>query len=88
MKTTTQNQTSSVNKLYCSFIGHQYTMTKKVTEHIKEYTCKCCKKQLTTNADGKLTDLTPTYKEINSVLERIYQVRVSRIKQATPQFSY
>ena len=47
MKTTTQNQTSNVNKLYCSFIGHQYTMTKKVTEHIKEYTCKCCKKQAT-----------------------------------------
>lgn len=55
-------------------------MTKKVTEHVKEYTCKCCKKELTTNANGKLTELTPTFKEINSVLERIHQLRVSRLK--------
>ena len=87
MKTTTQNSTFSVNKMYCNFFGHQYTLTKKVTGHVKEYTCKCCKKQLTTNASGKLIELTPTYQEINSVLERIYHVKVSRLKQ-TPQFSH
>jgi ferritin-like metal-binding protein YciE len=87
METTTQKQTSTINKMYCNFFGHQYKMTKKVTHHVKEYTCKCCKKQLTTNANGKLTELTPTYQDINSVLERIYQVRVSRLKQ-TPQFSH
>lgn len=69
------------NKLYCDFFGHNYKMTKKVTNHVKEYTCKCCKKQLTTNSNGRLTELTPKYQEINSALERIYNRRMMRLKQ-------
>ena len=44
MKTTTSNP-NSVSKLYCNVFGHQYDVSKKVTQHVKEYTCKCCKKQ-------------------------------------------
>lgn len=44
MKTTTSNP-NSVLKLYCNVFGHQYDVSKKVTKHVKEYTCKCCKKQ-------------------------------------------
>ncbi len=80
MKTTTSNPTS-VSKLYCSIFGHQYSVTKKVTKHVKEYTCKCCKKQLTTNGNGNLTELTPKFKEINSILEIIYAKRMSRLNQ-------
>lgn len=72
MKTTTSNPTGSVSKMYCTVFGHQYDVSKKVTKHVKEYTCKCCKNQLTTNSNGDLTELTPTFKEINSLLERIY----------------
>ena len=68
-------------KLYCTFFGHQYEMTKKVTNHVKEYTCKCCKKQLTTDSNGQLIELTPKYQDINSVLERIYTSRIMRSKQ-------
>ncbi len=68
-------------KLYCDFFGHNYKMTKKVTNHVKEYTCKCCKKQLTTNSNGKLTELTPKFQEINSALERLYNNRTMRLKQ-------
>ena len=68
-------------KLYCAFFGHQYEMTKKVTNHVKEYTCKCCKKQLTTDSNGQLIELTPKYQDINSVLERIYTSRIMRSKQ-------
>lgn len=70
-------------KLYCDFFGHNYKMTKKVTNHVKEYTCKCCKKQLTTNSNGKLIELTPKYQDINSALEEIYTRRMRRLKQKT-----
>jgi hypothetical protein len=68
-------------KLYCDFFGHNYQVTKSVTKHVKEYTCSCCKKQLTTNSNGKLTALTPKYQEINQALERIYNNRMMRLQQ-------
>ncbi|MDA9344088.1 hypothetical protein N8Z48_00085 [Algibacter sp.] len=68
-----------VSKMYCNVLGHQYAVTKKVTKHVKEYTCKCCKKQLTTDANGHLTELTPTFREINSLLERIHKSRMIRL---------
>nr|WP_299126590.1 hypothetical protein [uncultured Winogradskyella sp.] len=70
-------------KLYCDFFGHNYKLTKHVTKHVKEYTCKHCKKQLTTSSNGELIELTPTYKDINFVLERIYNNRRLRLKQKT-----
>lgn len=68
-------------KLYCDLFGHNYQLSKKVTNHVKEYTCKCCKKQLTTDSNGKLIELTPKYQDINSTLERIYSSRLMRLKQ-------
>jgi len=67
-----------VKHLYCSLFGHRYEVTKKVTYHVKEYTCKHCHEQVTTNGNGKLTLLTPKYKEINSVLERVHMKRIKR----------
>ncbi|MDN3491416.1 hypothetical protein [Winogradskyella bathintestinalis] len=68
-------------KLYCDLFGHNYQITKKVTNHVNEYTCKCCKKQVTTTINGSLTELTETRQEINSVLERVYNYRTMRLKQ-------
>ena len=68
-------------KLYCNLFGHNYEVSKKVTSHVKEYTCTCCKKQLTTNSNGNLTELTPKFKEINSILEEIYTRRMERSQQ-------
>ncbi|WP_179337353.1 hypothetical protein [Winogradskyella ludwigii] len=68
-------------KIFCDLFGHNYQITKKVTNHVKEYTCKCCKKQLTTNSNGKLTELTPKHQDINSALERIYNNRLILLKQ-------
>ncbi|MBF8149228.1 hypothetical protein ITJ86_04935 [Winogradskyella sp. F6397] len=70
-------------KIYCDLFGHNYQITKKVTNHVKEYTCKCCKKQLTTNSNGRLTELTAKHQEINSALERIYNNKLMRLKQKT-----
>ncbi|MCB0382429.1 MAG: hypothetical protein KDD05_03790 [Psychroserpens sp.] len=81
MKKTTN--APSPMRLYCELFGHNYEMSKKVTLHVKEYTCKCCKRQLTTNGNGKLTELTPKFKEINSILEEIYTRRMMRLKNKT-----
>jgi len=82
-----ENSTNRPNslKIICDIIGHKYEVSRKVTSHVKEYTCKCCKKQLTTNSNGHLTELTPKFKEINSILEEIYTRRMLRLK--TKSFS-
>ncbi|WP_223549703.1 hypothetical protein [Aestuariivivens sp. NBU2969] len=82
MKKTTKNPTF-LSKMYCSFFGHDYLVSKKVTRHVKEYKCCHCKKELTTNSNGKLTELTSTFKEINAVLELMYSRKLSKIRQKT-----
>ena len=79
MKTTTQKR-SLVHKLYCNIFGHDFQVTKKVTSHVKEYTCSHCRKELTTNSNGNLTELTPKFKEINAILERVYASKNKRLK--------
>lgn len=68
-------------KVYCGIFGHRYELSKKVTLHVKEYTCKCCKRQLTTNSNGNLIELTPKFEEINSILEDIYTKRKLRLQE-------
>jgi hypothetical protein len=68
-------------KLRCSLFGHNYKLTKKVTAHVKEYTCSCCQHQLTTDSNGRLTELTPKFEEINCSLERLYKNRLRRVKK-------
>jgi ABC-type Fe3+-citrate transport system substrate-binding protein len=81
MKNATKNQNSF--KIICDIIGHKYEVSKKVTSHVKEYTCRCCKKQLTTDGNGHLTELTPKFREINSILEEIYTRRRIRLQSKT-----
>ena len=82
MKKTT-SKPNLIPKMYCNLFGHDYQVTKKVTYHVKEYTCSHCKKQLTTNSNGQLTELTPKFKEINAILERIHSSRMQRLKEKT-----
>lgn len=64
-----------MKKVLCALFGHHYAVSKNVTSHIKEYACVHCKKQVTTDASGNLSQLTPELREINQTLERIYQKR-------------
>ena len=75
------NKPNLTNKLYCSVFGHNYFLSKKVTYHVKEFTCKCCQKQVTTDVNGELIDLTPKFQEINSVLERVHNNRKRRLQE-------
>lgn len=79
-----ENSTSKstlIPKMYCSIFGHDYQVSKKVTHHVKEYTCSHCKNQLTTSSNGSLIELTPKFKEINAILERIYTTKMERSKE-------
>lgn len=80
MKKTTTNKPTLIPKMYCNLFGHDYQVSKKVTYHVKEYTCSHCKKELTTNSNGLLTELTPKFREINAILERIHNARMNRLK--------
>ena len=68
--------------IHCKMFGHNFKVTRHVTLHVKEYTCTNCKKELTTNVNGSLTTLTPKFREINDVLERVHQKKYRiRVKQ-------
>lgn len=70
-----------MKSIHCMVFGHEYKVTRQVTYHVQEYTCKNCKKELTTNSNGNLIELTPKFKEINDVLERIHHKRLVRINK-------
>ncbi len=67
-----------MKNVYCSMFGHSYEVSKKVTFHVKEYKCKRCNHEMTVDGNGKFIPLTPKYKEINSVLNRIHNKRLER----------
>lgn len=67
--------------MFCNLFGHKYEVSKKITSHVKEYKCCNCKKQLTTNSNGDLIELTTKYKEINSILSTIYTRKQARLQK-------
>jgi hypothetical protein len=70
-----------MKSIHCKVFGHDYQVTRSVTYHVKEYTCTHCKKELTTNGNGNLIPLTPKFKEINDVLERIHYRRIMKLSK-------
>lgn len=52
-----------------------------MTQHIKEYKCVHCGKEVTTDVSGNLSVLTPELQEINHTLEVIYQKRHGSAQQ-------
>lgn len=62
-------------KIFCSFFGHHFVVTRDVTEHFKEYKCTCCNLELTNDLKGHKTFLTPELKSINETLFTINKKR-------------
>lgn len=79
MKSSTHHHGNKFSAFFCNLFGHHYVVSKKVTQHIKEYKCIHCQKEVTTDVSGKLSALTPQMQEINSTLEEMYQKRRSRV---------
>lgn len=77
-----------MKNMFCTFFGHRYKVSKNVTYHVKEYTCSHCNSQLTTDGKGRLTPLTPKFKEINTVLERVHSRRKQRCDRELASETY
>ncbi|MEM1339346.1 MAG: hypothetical protein AAF717_15020 [Bacteroidota bacterium] len=78
MKKTITPDGNKLTGIFCSIFGHHYVVSKQVTQHIKEYRCIHCQKQVTTNENGRLSVLTPQMQEINKTLEDMHQKRNRR----------
>ncbi len=78
MKKSTPNSAFSFSKIYCSLFGHNYVLSKKVTHHIKEYSCTHCGEEATTNSRGRLEIMTPKLKEINDALASVHAKKIAR----------
>ncbi len=69
----TQPQTATpVLSIICSAFGHDYIITRKITDHINEYKCACCGKEVTNSFSGKYELLTYKQKEVNSCLSNFF----------------
>ncbi len=74
----------SLSKIYCSFFGHDYVVSKKVTNHVKEYVCSHCGEQATINSRGELEPMTAKSKEINDILASVHAKKLAKTNTDTP----
>ncbi|MDX1328278.1 MAG: hypothetical protein R3299_11300 [Arenibacter sp.] len=75
MKNNINHYANRLSALFCAIFGHHYAVSKIITSHIKEYQCVHCNKEVTTDASGNLSELTPKHQDINNTLQHIYQKR-------------
>ena len=80
MKTHSPKKSVSIFGIDCTAIGHNYKVTRKVTNHINEYKCSHCGKEVTENLKGNLEVLTLKTKELNSAVSAFCQRRTRRLK--------
>ncbi|MDN3722893.1 hypothetical protein QRD02_00740 [Aequorivita sp. SDUM287046] len=58
--------------LICTAFGHDYIVTRKITDHISEYKCACCGKEVSNSYSGKFELLTRKQREINECLSLFF----------------
>jgi transposase-like protein len=69
----------SLLSIVCATFGHDYNVSRKVTDHINEYTCTHCGKEITDNTKGTIEILTEPLKRANNSLASFYSKRHSKI---------
>jgi DNA-directed RNA polymerase subunit RPC12/RpoP len=79
MKDSSPKASFSLFRLVCSTFGHDYIITRKVTNHINEYKCSHCGREVTDGPAGKLEDLTNKIKQVNTCVATFFQKRTQRI---------
>ncbi|MAO08911.1 MAG: hypothetical protein CL596_09390 [Alteromonas sp.] len=78
MESLSNPRTFSLSGIVCSTFGHNYVITRKVTNHINEYRCRHCGKEMTDNFSGSLELLTHKIKEVNSSLASFHNKKHKR----------
>ena len=77
--TTTPRVLFSLSSVICSTFGHNYLITRKVTQHINEYQCSHCGREMTDNYSGKIELLTHKIKKVNTTLLTYLQKRNNKL---------
>lgn len=62
----------TIASLICVAFGHDYIVTRKITDHINEYQCVCCGKEVSNSYSGKFEKLTIKQREINECLSSFF----------------
>lgn len=75
MNPNTTNHNLLLEKAFCKFFGHKFKITRKVTDHFKEFECKVCHRCATNDVKGNLIYLSDEMKDINKTLNQLYQRR-------------
>lgn len=68
-----QNFTLSLSNIVCATIGHHYSITSKITNHINEYKCSNCGREVTEDILGNIATLTSRQKKINESVALFFQ---------------
>lgn len=69
----------SIGSIVCQTIGHKYTETRKITNHIHEYKCKHCGREVTENSAGNIELLTNKVKQINNNVAEFFERKNRKI---------
>ncbi|MBX2827974.1 MAG: hypothetical protein KTR22_07415 [Flavobacteriaceae bacterium] len=78
MRTESPKRTFTFSGILCSTLGHDYVVTRKITNHINEYRCANCGKEVTDNLSGRVVSLTFQTKELNTSLANFFQKKMRR----------
>ena len=78
MKSVSPKKSFSFSGIVCNTLGHDYVISRKITDHISEYKCTNCGKEVTDNFSGRLENLTFKMKKVNTSLALFYEKKMRR----------
>lgn len=78
MKETYTKSSLSFSGIVCSTLGHDYAISRKITNHINEYKCTKCGKEVTDNFAGRVENLTLKTKQVNTSLALFFEKKMRR----------
>ena len=84
MNSTSPKPSFSLSGLLCTTLGHDYIITRKVTNHINEYKCTQCSREVTDDFNGKRELLTLKAKRVNTALATFFQKKMKRVATQAP----
>jgi len=71
--------TYSLLSFVCATFGHDYTISRKITDYMSEYKCSHCGKEVSDNMHGTLELLTAKVKNANTSLATFYKKKTRKI---------
>ena len=72
MKNHSPKASFSLYSIVCSTLGHDYMISRKVTNHINEYKCANCGREVTDTFSGRIEILSQAAKKANSKLAAFF----------------